>query len=53
MNLFVSPTAVIDPHTAPFRGGATVVTTRPVAADSTSSLASGLFGFVTTTWNGG
>ena len=53
MNPLVSPTAATATHTAPGHGRATVVTTCPVAADSTCRLEPRLFLFVTTTWNGG
>lgn len=49
----VSPAAATAPHSAPCHGKATVVTTCPVAADSTCRLAPALLLYVTTTWNRG
>ena len=54
MNLVVSAVAETSSHMAPCHGGASLLTTCPVAADSTSSIDLRLLSLtVTTTWNGG
>ena len=53
-NFVASWVAATSPQVAPCHGGARVLSTRPVAADSTCSFDSRLLSLtVSTTWNGG